>query len=563
MNIITDNKFLGITLDAELIPLKDQFYIFQSEKFINMAKNLGPSYLRMGGTAADMIEFILDKFNNTFDQKSLDYEKQIQIEYIKNNDITCNSINFDECNDKQTTNFNNLSTSIPLHQKLWDMINNFIIALGPQWEFIFGLNAMIRKENGKLWDPTNALKLLKYSQSQNYHFHLELGNEPGEYPNVFKTWITPEDLANDFKTLRTLIMQNDNLTNSSSNSNNQTYKPVMIIGPDLDRINNTRDSQSYLIRFLDRLAQIEPIKNKSSILDRVSWHHYYISGPKAKAEQFIDPDILDTLKPKIVSVNQVVKDGPLPDLQVWLGEGSSAWSSGAPNITDRYIAGFMFLDKIGLCALNNVKVFIRQDLYYGHYSLIGLDLKPNPDYWIAVLFNQLVGAKVIPLQFLDIYRHNFESGGFDAYNQDAPKSNAVRIYAHCSKQDPGGIVFYAMNLNDREITISFNRQMIFENYGQLNKTDRLSTAIYLGSELHQYLLTPGLTSSTSDVKDLLSRVSSLNGKTLRISRKGFLPTLKPKIIKNDVKTRVNLDIILSAYSYGFFVYPLANIEYCL
>lgn len=63
---------------------------------------------------------------------------------------------------------------------------------------------------------------------------------------------------------------------------------------------------------------------------------------------------------------------------IWLGETSSCYNGGAVNLSDRYVAGFLWLDKLGLGALHGVDVFIRQELVNANYAMLGWDMMPNP-----------------------------------------------------------------------------------------------------------------------------------------------------------------------------------------
>src|SRR4051794_22441120 len=61
-----------------------------------------------------------------------------------------------------------------------------------------------------------------------------------------------------------------------------------------------------------------------------------------------------------------------------ISETSSAWGGGAPNLSDTYAAGFVWLDKLGLSALHGLDVVARQQVAGGNYALLTYDLMPLP-----------------------------------------------------------------------------------------------------------------------------------------------------------------------------------------
>ena len=56
---------------------------------------------------------------------------------------------------------------------------------------------------------------------------------------------------------------------------------------------------------------------------------------------------------------------------LWLGETSSAYGGGAHGLSDRYVATFLWLDKLGQAAVHGYQVVIRQSFYHGCYAMIG------------------------------------------------------------------------------------------------------------------------------------------------------------------------------------------------
>ena len=62
---------------------------------------------------------------------------------------------------------------------------------------------------------------------------------------------------------------------------------------------------------------------------------------------------------------------------MWLGETASCYNGGAVNMSDSFIDGFLWLDKLGLCALHNMEIVIRQQLFSANYPLLNQNNLPN------------------------------------------------------------------------------------------------------------------------------------------------------------------------------------------
>ncbi|KAM8871895.1 heparanase-like [Synchiropus picturatus] len=98
---------------------------------------------------------------------------------------------------------------------------------------------------------------------------------------------------------------------------------------------------------------------------------YYVNGRDTSLEDFLDPEVLDSLQWKIREVLQTASRARKP---VWLGETSSAYGGGAPGLSDTFAAGFMWMDKLGLAARSGLDVVMWQVLIgSGSY-----DLNPLP-----------------------------------------------------------------------------------------------------------------------------------------------------------------------------------------
>uniref|UniRef100_A0A914E5Y4 Uncharacterized protein n=1 Tax=Acrobeloides nanus TaxID=290746 RepID=A0A914E5Y4_9BILA len=90
------------------------------------------------------------------------------------------------------------------------------------------------------------------------------------------------------------------------------------------------------------------------------------------------------------------------NLPLWAGEASSCYNGGAENISDRYAASFLFTDMLGASAFYGLDKVLRQQWFDGywhngsfsHYALLDVNMRPNPDYWLAFLYKKLVGQQV-------------------------------------------------------------------------------------------------------------------------------------------------------------------------
>ena len=98
-------------------------------------------------------------------------------------------------------------------------------------------------------------------------------------------------------------------------------------------------------------------------MDAATWHHYYGSSKTATLEDTHSPAVLDHF---IVQQNEMaaslVQQSSGADITppIWLGETSSFYGGGAANVSDRFGAGFTWLDKLGAAARLNVSVVCRQ-----------------------------------------------------------------------------------------------------------------------------------------------------------------------------------------------------------
>ncbi|CAG2214528.1 HPSE [Mytilus edulis] len=314
---IVSDKYLSIAIDTGIIRHNWERLNFSSIKVESLARALSPCYLRVGGSEADFMKFSPDTHNVRFYNQS--------------------DLYMSDYYDNKFVNFTMFSNQ-------FDELNNFVTKVG--WSLIFDLNSLLR-EDGQ-WLPDNAKLLMDYTSKKGYKITgWELGNEPNSYKHHIGYSISGSQRAKDYSKLHSLLNQYPQWRNS------------VIIGPSTTQLSKT-SAEKYFTEFLQT--------GGPDIVTNPTFHQYYINGREATIDQFMDIDILNSLIPEINKGNKIAKHPPYG--KTWLGETGSAYGGGAPGLSNTYVAGFMWLDKLGISAVGGLDVLIRQTFYGGHYSII-------------------------------------------------------------------------------------------------------------------------------------------------------------------------------------------------
>ncbi|KAK7093360.1 heparanase-like [Littorina saxatilis] len=367
----------------------------------------------------------------------------------------------------------------------WATYNNFFRTVG--WDLIFILSDETIRHTDGSWNPDNARQLLQYSADKNITIAgFELGNEYNLYKGHFHTMVTPQQLSKDVNTLRNML------------SEFPKYYSSFIMGPDIAGIDPI-----YFKGFLAAGAH--------NTVRAASFHQYYIGAGTRSLSNFTN---IHTMDGAAWMVGQALVQTRSVDLllPVWLSETGSATNGGVQGMTDRFVSGFLWLDKLGVCARQGIETVIRHVFFSPHeyYGILDKDLNPNPDFWLTVLYKRIVRGAV------------FNAGG----RQD------VRVYAACANTDnfkAGSLAVYMLNPNNYPVTF----------------------------DLHQFTHQPRFryTLTAGDKDGLVSRYIALNGVKLQLVNDN-LPPLKPESAPRGVVT-------VPAYSYTFLVFPEAEVSICL
>ncbi|XP_075885928.1 heparanase [Nelusetta ayraudi] len=485
-----DQRFLSVTIDASLASDEMFMYLLGSPKLRTLARGLTPGFLRFGGTRQDFMVFNPQRrlSSSAFTaEPSCDklelppwLEQKLKSDWDKQQVILMNE------------NMQRKFKRVKFTEYTVDLLYSFTNCSG--LDLIFGLNALLRTSDNS-WNSSNARSLLQYCESRQYTMSWELGNEPNSFEKKAGIRVDGYQLGQDFTCLREMM------------SDSPFYRSARLYGPD---VGQPRDHRTDLLEgFLEGGAEA---------VDAVTWHHYYVNGRDTSLEDFLDPEVLDSLALKtnevLERVNQVS-----PGKKVWLGETSSAYGGGALGLSDTFAAGFMWLDKLGLAATLGLDVVMRQVLIgAGSYHLVDNNLDPLPDYWLSLLHKRLVGPEVLKIKLIPV----------------TARSKYVRQYLHCANRNryqSGAVTLMSMNLSKKPSRISLPSPLS-------------------ASTVEAFVLESG-------EEGLESRSAKLNGEVLKMVDDKTLPELEGR----HQPAAGHLD--LPAYSLAFFVFPDARATGCI
>ncbi|KAL6446435.1 hypothetical protein ACFW04_001186 [Cataglyphis niger] len=462
LHIVSD-KFLSFGLDTSLLRRMDELPVEQ-EKFINLGRHLSPAYVRVGGTSADCLIFDEDQIVQSSSEK---ISSPVDGQDISNFTISGA-----------------------------DLLTIYNFAVKSKLRLIFDLNVLLRNPNGS-WNDTNAQNIITFAKNHAMDLDWQLGNEPNSFKHVFNVTISANELAKNYDRLRQLLDE-------------AGYVDSILVGPEVNHVGEqSHMGEEYAEMFL---------RSQSSIVNYITWHQYYLNGREAVVKDFVDPLIFNWLPAQIKSMEEFIAASG-KNVSMWLSETSTAYGGGAPELSDRFVAGFMWLDKLGYSASAGLNVVTRQSLFGGDYAMVSSNLTPNPDWWVSVFYKQFVSEKVLKLH---ITSDNF---GY------------VRLYAHCTPKEARiarvpAVTIYGMNID--KIAVHIKIPELFVHSGKIVK-------------IFFYSLT---------ADNLQSSKIKLNGEVLKLQPNGDLPPFQ-SIILDPMHP-----VILPSYSMVFMIIHGIDIPVC-
>jgi heparanase 1 len=438
-------------------------YDFARPRLRRLARELAPAYLRIGGTAADKVFY--DLGDAPLAQAPTPYRAV-------------------------------------LTRAQWDGVNAFAMAL--DYRVVFTLNAGPGpRDANDDWQPGNARSLLEYTQAKRYPVALwDFGNEANAYPITVRLGyrVGASVLAKDVAAARALV--DATTPGALFAAPSSAYWPV--IG-------------EFLPIYDDFLAA-----GGAASIDVVTWHYYpqqsrrcLLATRRASPDRMFDPSTLNEIDAWAARV-EAGRDAHARGKPVWLGESGNAQCGGEPGVSDAFVSGFWWLDELGRMARRGQSVLVRQTLSGSNYGLLDDDtLAPRPDYWTAVLWRRLIGARVLEA-----------SAGGDSL---------LRVYAHCTRAGapdarPGAVTLAVINLDPAR-----GISLVLDAYGETADVYELSS------------------------RDMASSETRLNGVTLTVEDDGSPPLLPPRVVHGRAGS---LRAHFAPATYGFVVLPHAAAPAC-
>ncbi|KAG0472396.1 hypothetical protein HPP92_016942 [Vanilla planifolia] len=253
------------------------------------------------------------------------------------------------------------------------------------------------------------------------------------------------------------------------------------------------------------------------VLDALSHHVYNLGGgdDPCIARKITSPTYLGGFADTFRNVQLTIeRHGPWSS--AWVGEAGGVYNSGSPLVSNTFLNSIWYLDQLGMASRYNTKVYCRQTLIGGNYGLLDThSFIPNPDYYSALLWHQLMGKGVLSVNISE--------------------TTYLRGYAHCSKAK-SGITLLLINLC-KSATMSVKlrndpnvdqpRDILKSSFFSNGRKRAFSWFVRKASggsqEREEYHLT------AKDGRHL-SRTMLLNGNPLQLTSAGDIPDLRPMLV---------------------------------
>lgn len=413
----TDSLYVGYNLDTDWLHNN-----YSNPALQILTARIGPTHVRVGGTFADYQIYDVGADKSKYSCKSLPKPMT---------DYRCTMV--------PESTFESLFAFASINKvKLILGLNN-MFGRPPKIE---SEGNICNKSSCPEWDPSNTKAFLQWVHLKGYPVYaFELGNELNK---VLKGKAGATAQAMDLATLKQLVA---NIWGTS------TSKPL-IFGPDTHSwiMFNDHDLPDEPQNWQAMLWFQELVKQACDHVDGFTYHMYLGGQHTANVSNFTSADFLHRSYvggEKILEVVQ--KQCPRLLGNIWAGETASANQGGLAGVSDKFADVFWYADQLGTLARLGHAGFQRQKLISGgtNYGLISLKdsvISPNPDYYVAILYKELMSNKVL------------------AVSQSDASMQDVRVYAHCAADSDNKVSLVLLNLGSNTKSIKLAGDLIQEGF---------------------------------------------------------------------------------------------------
>ncbi len=197
-------------------------------------------------------------------------------------------------------------------------------------------------------------------------------------------------------------------------------------------------------------------------LDAVSYHFYGTVSPRCGGPASLDKARVDALSPAWLDRTLIdadfygaLRDKHEPGKPLWNTETAQAACGGSP-WASTFLDSFRYLNQLGALAQRGVKVVLHNTLAASDYGLLDPDtLTLRPNYWAAVMWKRTMGPTVLA--------------------PPASPSPELRLYAHCLPGKPGGVGLVALNTGSAVQSLTLLKgALVWSMAGQPIETRRIT-----------------------------------------------------------------------------------------
>lgn len=343
----------------------------------------------------------------------------------------------------------------------WKGVIDFCKAVNGELVTSFAISPGTRDANGN-WTTAQIDALVNYTASLGGKiFAAEMFNEPshGEYGGA-PAGYNAKKFAEDFATFKEYI--------------NRKLPSMKIMGPGSTGEGGILFGGGPMST--DSLMTADP----KPLFDIFSYHFY--GGVSKRCRGDLSPD--NALTEAWLSRTELglkfyeeARNKYNPGVPLWLTETAESACGGNP-WASTYIDCFRYLEQLGRLAKKGVQVVMHNTLCASEYALLDQETwEPRPNYWVALLWNKLMGTRV--------FDHNQLAEGPD-------------IFVHNLKNSASGYAVLLVNPKNTE------------------------SSIWIPSKAEKYLVT---------ADELLTKSIRLNGRIMKLNEDDSLPEIKGEKIR--------------------------------